>query len=315
MRVIISGGTGFIGSRLSNDLAAEGHEVIVLSRSPALSEGLAKNVRIEGWDAKTASGWGYLVNGADAIVNLAGANLAGTGFFPSRWTDERKKVIIDSRVNSGKAIVEAVEQAESKPGILIQSSAVGYYGTQPFNVDITEESPAGNDWLAQVCQQWEATTAAVETMGVRRVIIRSGAVLSFEDGALQRLALPYQMFVGGPMGSGKQPFAWIHPADEVGAIKFLIRNMEASGPFNLTAPHPVTNAEFGRTLGEVMGRPSLIPVPGFAINTMFGEVATVVLEGQKALPKRLQELGYQFKFPTVEAALRDLYRKESLPLG
>lgn len=315
MRVIIAGGTGFIGSRLSNELAAEGHEVIVLSRSPALAEGLAKNVRIEGWDAKSPYGWGHLVNGADAIVNLAGANLAGTGFFPSRWTEERKQVIIDSRVNTGKAIIEAVEQAESKPAVLVQASASGYYGTHPFEVDITEESPPGNDWLAKVCQQWEAATEGVEAMGVRRVITRSGAVLSFEDGALQRLALPYQMFVGGPMGSGRQPFAWVHPADEIGAIKFLIRNAEASGPINVTTPNPTTNAQFGRALGRVMGRPSLIPVPGFALNLMFGEVVTVVLDGQKVLPKRLQELGYEFKFPEAEAAIRDLYQKESLPLG
>ena len=309
MRVIITGGTGFIGSRLANDLAAEGHDVIVLSRSPALAEGLAKQVRIEGWDAKTAHGWGHLVNGADAIVNLVGANLAGEGFFPSRWTDERKQVIIDSRVNTGKAVVEAIEQAESKPSVLVQASASGYYGPHPFDVDITEESPPGDDWLARLCQQWEASTEVAEQMGVRRVVTRSGAVLSFEDGALQRLALPYQIFVGGPMGSGKQPFAWVHPADEIGAIKFLIRNAEASGPFNVATPNPTTNAQFGRALGQVMSRPSLIPLPGFALNLMFGEVSTVVLEGQKMLPTRLQALGYEFKFPEAEAALRDLYRK------
>ena len=187
MRVIITGGTGFIGRMLSNDLAAEGHEVIVLSRSPALAEGLARNVRIEGWDAKTAQGWGHLADGADAIVNLAGANLAGEGFFPARWTEERKKVIIESRVKSGTAVVEAIEQAEDKPSVVIQPSGTNYYGTHPFDVEITEESPSGNDWLAEVCRQWEDATQAVEAMGVRRAVTRSGAVLTFEG---RRVAAP-----------------------------------------------------------------------------------------------------------------------------
>ncbi|MAS36677.1 MAG: TIGR01777 family protein [Anaerolineaceae bacterium] len=308
MRVIITGGTGFIGSQLANQMAAEGHEVIVLSRSPALAKGLSSKVRVEGWDAKTARGWGHLADKTDVIVNLAGASIAGDNFFPSRWTDERKRLIIDSRVNAGKAVVEAIEAAETKPAVVIQSSAVGYYGTHPNTVDITEDSPAGDDWLADVCQQWEASTAAVESMGVRRVIIRMGVVLSFEEGALSRMALPFQFFAGGPFGDGKQPLSWIHPADEIGAIRFLIKQAEASGPFNLTAPNPVTNAAFSRALGEVMGRPSLIPVPGFAFNAMFGEVATVVLDGQRVLPQRLAELGYTFQFTDAEAALRDLYR-------
>ena len=309
MRVLITGGTGFIGKLLSNDLAAEGHEVIVLSRSPALAGGLASNVRIEGWDAKTAQGWGHLADGADAIVNLAGASIAGEGFLPTRWTEARKQIILDSRLNAGKAVVEAIEQAENKPSVLIQMSAVGYYGSQPFDIDLTEDSPPGTDFMAQVPVQWEASTEAVEAMGVRRVITRSGVVLSFDEGALARMALPFRMFVGGPFGSGKQPFAWIHPADEIGAIKFLIRNAEAIGPVNVTAPNPLTNAQFSRALGRVMERPSLIPVPGFAFNMMFGEVSQAVLEGQKVLPKRLEALGYAFQFPEAEAALRDLYGK------
>lgn len=315
MRVIITGGTGMIGRDLANSLAADGHEVIVLSRSPALAEGLSPKVKVEGWDAKTPKGWGHLVNGADAIVNLAGASLAGEGFFPTRWTAERKKLIIDSRVNAGQAIAAAVQEAETRPAVLIQASAVGYYGVHPNTVDITEDSPAGKDWMAEVCKQWEAATEPVEQMGVRRVVIRSGVVLSFEAGALQRLALPFRLFVGGPLGSGKQPLPWIHPADEIGAIRFLIRNASASGPFNLTAPHPLTNAEFAHTLGRVMNRPSFIPVPGFAFNVMFGEVATVVLDGQRALPKRLLDLGYTFQFPEAEPALRHLYRKPETALA
>ena len=310
MRVIITGGTGQLGQHLANHLATDGHEVIVLSRSPALAKGLAPSVRIEGWDAKTPKGWGHLVNGADAIVNLAAASLAGENFFPARWTDERKKLILDSRLHAGQAIVAAVDEAENKPGVVIQASATGYYGAQPGSVEITEEAPPGQDWLAKVCQQWEASTEAVEAMGVRRAIIRTGMVLSFEAGALQRFALPFRLFVGGPFGSGKQVYSWIHPADETGAIRFLITQPEARGAFNLTAPNPLTNAEFSRVLGRVMGRPSLIPVPAFAFRTLFGEVATVVVEGQRVLPKRLLELGYQFQFPQLEDALRDLYQKE-----
>ena len=311
MRVIITGGTGLIGSHLANQLAADGHEVIVLSRSPTRAEGLAPQVKVEAWDAKTATGWGGLVNGADAIVNLAASNLAGGSFFPKRWTDERKKQHLESRLNTGRAVVAAIEAAETKPAVVIQASAVGYYGTHPNSVTMTEDSPSGNDWLSDVCRQWEASTQAVEAMGVRRAIIRTGILLSFEDGALQRLALPFKLFVGGPIGSGKQPMPWIHPDDEIGAIRFLIENPQVSGPFNLCAPHPVTNAEFGQALGKVMGRPSLIPVPGFAMSLAFGEVSTVVLEGQRALPKRLLELGYKFKFTDLEAALRDLYKQQT----
>jgi uncharacterized protein (TIGR01777 family) len=268
---------------------------------------LAPQVRVEGWDAKTPAGWGGLVSGADAIVNLAGASIAGENFFPSRWTDEHKKRVIESRLNAGKAIVAAVEAAETKPAALIQSSAVGCYGIHPNSVTITEDSPAGNDWMAEVCKQWEASTQAVEAVGVRRAIIRTGVVLSFEDGALSRMALPFKLFAGGPFGSGKQPFSWIHPADETGAIEFLIKTAGASGPFNLTAPNPLTNGEFARALGRVMNRPSWIPVPGFAMNMLFGEVSTVVLDGQRVLPKRLLDLGYNFQFTDADSALRDLH--------
>ena len=306
MRVIITGGTGLIGKHLVASLVKDDHEVIVLSRSPALAKGLPARVRVEGWDAKSAKGWGALADGADAIVNLAGASIAGESFFPTRWTPEYKKLIIDSRVNAGRAVVEAVEQAAQKPRVVIQSSAVGYYG--PHGAEpITEETPPGSDFLAQVCVEWEKSTAAVEPMGVRRAVIRTGVVLSFDGGALLRLALPFKLFAGGPLGSGKQPFPWIHPDDETGAMRFLIDNDNASGAFNLSAPNPLTNAEFGRVLGKVMGRPSLMPVPGFAFNILFGEVATVVLDGQRVLPKRLLDMGYTFKFPEAEAALRDLY--------
>jgi uncharacterized protein len=307
MRVIITGGTGQIGRPLIADLLKQGYEVVVLSRSPGVIEGLPKDVIIEGWDARTAKGWGHLADGAGAIVNLAGENIAGEGFLPAKWTDERKKRIIDSRVNAGKAVAEAVEQAAKKPGVVIQASAVGYYGPRGSE-EITEDTPPGSDFLAKVCLDWEASSASVEKLGVRRAVIRTGIPLSFEEGALSRMALPFKLFAGGPLGSGKQQFPWIHPADETGAIRFLIENSNASGAFNLTAPNPLSNAEFSRVLGKVMGRPSFVPAPAFAFEMAFGEAASLVLTGQRAVPKRLLEAGYKFQFTDAEAALRDIYR-------
>lgn len=308
MRTIITGGTGLIGRALAANLAADGHEVILLSRNPERATGLPQGVRAERWDARTAEGWGHLADGADAIVNLAGANLAGEGFFPSRWTTDRKRLIRDSRVNSGRAVVQATEQASQKPRVVIQASGVGYYGFRG-DEQITEDDQAGDDFLGRLaCDDWEPSTAPVEELGVRRAIIRSGAVLSARGGALPRLSLPFRLFVGGPMGSGKQWFPWIHLQDEVAAIRFLVENQEASGPFNLSAPNPLTNAQFARVLGRVMGRPSLVPIPGFAMRLAFGKVASVLLAGQRVIPRRLLDLGFQFRFPHAEAALRDLLR-------
>jgi uncharacterized protein (TIGR01777 family) len=308
MRIIITGGTGLIGRALTDNLASEDHEVIILSRAPARATGLPAGVHVERWDARTAKGWSHLAEGADAIVNLAGASLTGEGFLPSRWTAERKRLIRDSRVNAGRAVVQAVEQVSEKPRVVIQASGVGYYGPRG-DEELAEDASPGNDFLAHIAHDgWEPSTAPVETLGVRRVIVRSGPVLSIGGGALPRMMLPFRLFVGGPMGSGRQWFSWIHMADQVAAIRFLIENNATSGPFNFVAPHPVTNAEFSRALGRAMGRPSLVPVPAFAMRLAFGEVASVLLEGQRAFPKRLLELGFTFRFPDAESALRDLLK-------
>jgi uncharacterized protein (TIGR01777 family) len=306
MRVIITGGTGLIGRALSANLAADGHEVIVLSRSPDRASGLPSGVQAERWDGQTADGWADLADGADAIVNLAGASLAGESFFPSRLTEERKRLIRDSRVNAGRAVVEAVRQASDKSRVVIQSSGVGYYGPHGDEM-LDEDAPPGDDWGGQMSSQdWEPATAPVETMGVRRAIIRSGVVLDAREGAFVRLLLPFRLFVGGPMGSGKQWMSWIHREDEARAIRFLIENEEASGPFNLSSPNPLTNADLARAVGKVLGRPSFIPVPGFALNLAFGEVADTILKGQRVVPHRLQEMGFTFRFADAESALRDL---------
>ncbi len=310
MRVIVTGGTGMIGRALVADLAKDGHDVVVLTRNPAKADDLPKGARALAWDAQTANGWDHEADGAGAIVNLAGESIAGEGFLPSRWTPARKRRILESRVNAGKAVVDAITRASNKPAVLVQSSAVGYYGTQALDDtrDLTEDAPAGNDFLADVCQQWEASTQAVESMGVRRAVARTGVVLTLDGGVLPKLALPFHFFAGGPIGSGKQAFPWIHIHDEVKALRFLIENQNAWGPYNLSAPNVVTNAQFAKALGKAMGRPSFIPTPGIAFKLGFGELAELLLlKGQRAVPARLQQQGYQFTFPEAASALEDLY--------
>jgi uncharacterized protein (TIGR01777 family) len=203
--------------------------------------------------------------------------------------------------------VEAVKLVENKPGVVVQASAVGYYGPRGSE-EITEEAAPGNDFLSQVCVEWEDSTASVEDLGVRRVIMRSGVVLSLDGAALPRMMLPFKFFIGGPVGSGQQWLSWISLADEVAAIRYLIEHKDAAGPFNLSAPTPLTNAEFGRVLGRVLKRPAIMPTPGFVVRLVFGEMSTVVLDGQRVTPQRLQQLGFTFRFPEAEAALRDLLR-------
>jgi hypothetical protein len=303
MRIIITGGTGLIGRQLAASLHEDKHEVIVLSRNPNQPAKLPAGVRVERWDGRSAAGWGRWADGAGAIVNLAGAGIAD-----SRWSDERKREIIASRVDAGKAVVEAVQAASVKPAVVIQSSAVGYYGSRDSEV-LTEQSQPGNDFLADVCVDWEKSTEAVEALGVRRAVIRTGIVLSTEGGALPKMLLPFKFFAGGKLGSGQQYFPWIHMADQVGAIRFLIDNAQASGPFNLAAPNPPTNADFVKAVGEAMGRPSVMPAPGFALKAAFGEMSTVLLDGQRAEPQHLLALGYRFRFTDPVAALKDVLGK------
>jgi uncharacterized protein (TIGR01777 family) len=301
MRVLITGGSGLVGRALAANLARDGNEVIILSRRPERIIGLPAGVSAKWWDGHTTEAWSSLVDGADAIINLAGENISS-----GRWTDERKRGILESRLNVGRAIVQAVEAAARKPRVAIQASGVGYYGPCG-DEEITEETPPGHDFLARVAVDWEASTASLEVLGVRRVVIRTGVVLSTAGGALPRMLLPFRLFAGGRLGSGRQWFPWIHIADEVGAIRFLIESESAKGPFNLTAPAPLTNAEFSRFLGQRLRRPAFIPTPGFTLRLLFGEMATVILDGQRAIPRRLLQLGFIFQFPEAASALKDLF--------
>ncbi len=305
MRVLISGGTGLIGRALTRALVDRGDEVVILSRSPQRHAAhLPQGVQLLAWDGRTPTGWGEIVNTVDAVVNLAGANIA-----EGRWTAARKRVIRESRLHAGHALVEAIRDATSKPHVLIQASAVGYYGPRGDEI-VTEDTPPGSDFLAQLAVEWEASTREVETWGIRRPIIRTGVVLSMEGGALPRMLPPFKLGLGGPLGSGRQWFPWIHMADEVGAILFLLDREDAHGPYNLSAPNPVRNEEFTRALGEILHRPTLFRVPAFALRLLFGEMATVLLEGQRAIPRRLLDEGYTFRYEDVRSALRALLEGE-----
>jgi len=305
MRVIITGGTGLIGGKLAAAMAADGHEIIVLSRNPQ-KHTFPDGVRGVEWDAKTAAGWGELADGADAIVNLAGAPIDGGGLFPKLWTAERKRRIRQSRIDAGQAVTEAVEAAINKPGVVIQISGVDYYGHVPSDEIITEEAPQGDSFLADVTVDWEGATAPVEEMGVRRCVMRSAMVLSMEGGPLPITVLPFRFFVGGPLGSGEQWWPWIHIEDEVRVIRFLIENENAAGVFNACSPHPLKQKKFAQTIGQVLNRPSLIPVPAFALKLILGEVSDTVLHGRRAVPARLEQLGFTFKYPQLAGALEDL---------
>jgi uncharacterized protein (TIGR01777 family) len=266
--------------------------------------------RVEHWDGATLSGWERWVNGAGAVVNLAGESIGGNGLagiFLGPWTRARKQGILESRLNAGRALTEAVRYASRKPQVLIQSCAVGYYGPREEE-GLREETPAGKDFLAGVCAAWESSTSEVGKMGVRRAIIRSGLALSLSGGIFPVMTLPFSLFVGGRLGSGRQWAPWIHLTDLVRAIVFLIGNGDASGPYNLVAPQFLRNADFERILGRVMRRPYWLPVPAFALRLILGEKATLVLDGQQPSPRRLTEVGFTFRYPELEGALRDILR-------
>lgn len=307
MKVIITGGTGSIGRYLIKELTQHGHQLVILSRSPDKHRGsFDANVELAKWDAETAEGWAEQADGADAIINFAGENLAGEGFLPSRWTEEKKLKIVRSRLKAGEAVVEAVSAAGQKPKVVLQASAVGYYGPRNDDTRLDENAPPGDDFLATTCFKWEKTTSAVKEMGVRQAILRTGLVLMTESGPLPRLLIQFKLFGGGPFGGGDQWWPWIHIQDEVRAIRFLLEKDDADGPYNLTAPNPVTNKTFSKILGKVLNRPAFWPIPRFAMKLLVGEIATTVLDGQRAVPKRLLEAGFEFQYTDLERALRQI---------
>jgi len=302
MNILIAGGSGMIGTALTRSFLADGHPVWVLTRSPGRAS-LPKGATAVGWDGQTSAGWGELVGQLDAVVNLVGESLSR---WP--WTKPHKQRLWDSRVQSGRAITQAIQAASPRPKVLVQASGVNYYG--PHGLEpVSEAEGAGQDFLAGLCQAWEASTQPVESLGVRRVVIRSAVVLSAREGILPVMLLPVRLFAGGPLGSGRQGLAWIHLADEVAAIRFLLENPNACGPYNLTTPDPISSAEFFRTAARLLRRPFWLPAPAFALRLALGGMATLVLDGMYLRPARLQELGFAFRFANLEAALSDLLIK------
>ena len=300
MKIVITGGTGLIGKALCSALLASQHEVWVLSRCPEAAV-LPKGCKLAGWDGRTSQGWAEIADGADAIINLAGESLAA-----GRWNEARKESIRSSRVMAGQAVVEAVQKAVVKPSLVIQVSGIGAYG--PLDDRIVDESaPYGSDFLSKVTVDWEASTRAVQDFGVRQAILRTGIVLSTQGGALKPLLLTTRFFISGKLGNGKQWWSWLHMDDQVGAILHLLQNPKSSGIYNLCSPNPVQMAEFGRTLASVLDRPFWLPVPAFALKILLGEMSTVVLDGQRAMPKRLLESGYRFKYEKLHSALVNLF--------
>jgi uncharacterized protein (TIGR01777 family) len=298
MRVIITGATGFIGKALCKALHND-YEVIALSRDADGSrQSIGHLAEIVQWDARKPAGWASQADGALAIINLAGENVAS-----GRWSKARKSRILQSRLDATSAVVEVIKQMQNKPKVVIQASAIGYYGSR-FDEQLDEASTPGEGFLADVCQRVESFAEQIEGMGVRCVIIRTGVVLDKGGGALAKLMKPFRFYLGGHIGSGEQWFSWISLDDEVATIKFLMENEKLRGVFNLTAPQPVTMKEFCKTLGKVLHRPAWLNVPGFAARLAFGEMADeMLLSGQRVLPKRLLAAGFEFKYSDVEKAL------------
>jgi uncharacterized protein (TIGR01777 family) len=301
-RVIVTGGTGFIGRPLSYRLLEEGYDVVCLTRSASAAKKKGGNrIKFVAWDGKSAAGWSEHAEGAAAIVNLAGESI-GSG----RWSGAKRQRILQSRMNAGKAVTEAVESVRRKPEVVIQASAIGIYGNRGEEI-LDESSRLGEGFLAEVAKDWEASTGGIEASGVRRIIIRTGMVLGTAGGALARLLLPYRFFIGGPMGSGKQWMSWIHITDEIGGILFLLRRKNMNGTFNLTAPQPLPNKSFSRELGKLLRRPSWFPIPGLFLKVFLGKMAEeTILASQRVSPVRLEEAGYKFVYPELTGALTDL---------
>lgn len=301
-RVLVAGASGFIGKALSGELRAAGYEVFGLTRrtGPGLFPGGAVFAT---WDGRTAEGWGHLAEGARAVVNLAGDNLA-----EGRWTRAKKERILRSRTDAGRAIVEAVRAARTRPRALVQASAVGFYGPAG-DEELDEDAPSGAGFLAGVAREWEASTEEAEALGVRRAIVRSGLVLGKGGGVWPRLALPFRFFAGGPLGRGDQGFSWISLEDEVRAIRFLIEREDLAGAFNLTAPAPLRQRDFCRALARALRRPCWLPVPAALLRFLFGAKAEeTILSGQRVLPRRLLAAGFAFRHPDAAAALSAVLR-------
>ena len=310
MRIVIAGGTGFIGGLLIPKLSAAKHQIIILSRNPEpaptrISSAVQANteapVTTEWWDGTAVGRWAESIDGADAVINLAGESIAG-----KRWTRARKLDLLNSRIFPTRAIVEAIRRAGKRPSVLINASAVGYYGSVEMG-DVRETHPKGYDFLANLCARWEDEARAAEAFGVRVTRLRFGIILDKEGGALKKLLPPFRLFAGGWLGSGRQWFPWVHRDDVTGMITFALGNGAISGPVNVAAPEAVTMKQFCRALGKVLKRPCWAPVPGFILRVALGELAGMLLTGQRVVPRKALDAGYTFQYPSLTPALEAIF--------
>ncbi len=309
MRIVIAGGTGFLGGPLAEGYAEEGHDVRVLTRGLKPGEsrhdsgtGVPGVTRV-GWSPDTGGPWESVIDSADAVVNLAGAGLA-----EGRWTPQRKALLHDSRIISTKTLAAAIQKAARPPAVFVSGSGTGYYGASLSDDVKTESSPAGDDFLARLCVDWEAEAARAASPATRVATLRTAMVIERRGGALQRLVTPFRFFAGGPVGSGRQYMSWIHRIDWIEMVRWIIDTPAVSGAVNASAPSPVTNRQFARALGRALHRPALVPTPGFPLRIALGEMAdALVLTGQRVVPQRALSHGFHFRYPEIDRAFRGIY--------
>jgi len=295
MTIVIAGGTGFLGQALVDLLVREGHTVSILTRTPGAPHHVA-------WNPDGGSGaWAAALDSIDAVINLAGAPIA-----EKRWTSARKQEIADSRMLATRSLAAAIRECRTPPPVLVSMSGSGYYGPHGDEI-VTEDSPAGSDFFGDLCARWEEAAREAASSRTRVVLLRTGVVLAADGGAFPRMLLPFRLGVGGPVGTGRQYLPWIHRADWLAMVAWLLDTTGIDGPLNATAPTPVTSREFATTLGRVLHRPSFAPVPAFALKLMIGEMAgPLLLSGQRAVPARALELGFRFSFPELRGALEEI---------
>jgi uncharacterized protein (TIGR01777 family) len=306
MRVFVTGGTGLIGLRLVHKLIGRGDQVVVLTRRYAAArQMLGPECNLSEGDPTQPGEWMSTLADCDAVVNLVGENI-----FARRWRSKFKDLLFTSRVTSTQNVVQAMSQKSahtgSRPKVLVNASAIGYYGVHG-DEELSEGSPPDADFMANICVEWEKVARAAESFGTRCVVVRIGVVLDRQGGALAKMLTPFKLFVGGPVGNGRQWMSWIHHEDMTGLLLLALDRNDATGPLNATAPNPVTNRDFSKALGRALHRPAFLPTPRFALRFGLGEVANVITTGQRVLPKRALGLGYQFQYPTIEAALQQLF--------
>lgn len=302
MNILITGGTGSIGRALSEELKKSGYNVLITTRRPSNSKEKLT------WNPPSLIPPDIISN-IDAVINLAGESIAS-----GRWTKKRKELIMSSRINTTRSLVESIKQIplnppQFPPKVLISASAIGYYGAHGDEY-VTEDTPPASDFLAEVCKTWEAEALKAQELDLRVVLIRIGGVLESDGGALPPMTIPFKFFLGGPIGSGWQWFSWIHRDDVVGIMKYALENESITGPVNATAPNPVTNKEFSSAIGKALHRPSWLAVPGFIVKLTLGELGSVLLTGQRVLPEKALKAGYKFKYTEVNDALRAIFGKK-----